>query len=105
MSDDVLYQDIAVLAGDRTDDAWEAMAESYEFLARLLVAVLQTTGKKRIPEDWAELSQGFVVICDPLKDGSLRLQAVRRGEVRSTTNDGARRLREKWERQYRRVDS
>jgi len=99
---ETIYHDIAVLAGDRTDDAWEAMAESYDLVARMLIAVLQHGGPRRLPADWLELAQGFVMTADPLRDGTVRLAAVRRGEVKSDTMEGAARLSEKWHRMYQR---
>lgn len=101
---ETFYYDIAVLAGNATDDPWEAMADSYEFLGRQLVAVLQKTGEVEVPADWVGLTLGFVVAADPLPNGGYRLRAVRRGEVKSDSVDGAQRLSAKWHRLYVRRD-
>lgn len=101
--DELIYYDIAGQFGAQTDDAWEAMASSYEYIARLLIAVLQKAGVFRIPAEWFELTDGFILTALPLPNGSWRLEAVRRGEVKSNPADVAK-LREKWERMYKRVE-
>lgn len=96
--------DIAALAADSHEDAWEAMAESYAFIAGLLIAVLQQVGPRTLPPDALERAEGFVVTTDWVGDhGAMRLAVSRREDVTDmveSSEEAAARLRKRWEAQY-----
>lgn len=98
----LVYHDVAGLMLGAHEDPREALAASYEFVSRLAVALLQKLGPQRLPVDWLERTEGFVLVAEPLRDGSHRYEAVRRGEVsvaRSREEIG-RQLEELWDRYY-----
>jgi hypothetical protein len=97
--------DIATLAGDAYDDAWQAMAESYAMLATELVAVLQRVGPVTLPANYPERADGLVVISEPLPTGAWRCYVIPRDETGIDSEADAARLRAKWKRQYVRTNA
>lgn len=95
--------DIATLAADTYEDAWQAMAEAYAEAATLLVAVIQRTGPVTVPAGYPERAASLVVLTQPLPSGAWRVNVIPREETGVDTSGDAERVRERWRRQYQRV--
>jgi hypothetical protein len=101
------YLDLAALAGEHYDDAWQAMAESYAEAVSLLGAVVIRKGPLVIAErEWLR-ARDFVTTIDPVRGATpaWRLTAIRREEAPLADPHAVDRLRAKWEQTYvRRTD-